>query len=205
MIVMHRDYEDNELLFYISENNEEASNIMFDKYTPLINSIANDLIKYAKNSGLELNDLVQEGMIGLDSAIKTYSDNKDSSFYTYAKHCIKRRIISLVIGSNRQKHRLLNESVSLNASYDEDLELEDHLGDNSYNPEICLFDQERIDDITNEFRKELTNLEEEVFVMRINGFNYKEIAELLEKDPKAIDNALQRIKSKLKKYLEKSV
>ena len=77
---MHRDYEDNELLFYISENNEEASNIMFDKYTPLINSIANDLIKYAKNSGLELNDLVQEGMIGLDSAIKTYSDNKDSSF-----------------------------------------------------------------------------------------------------------------------------
>ena len=68
-----------------------------------------------------------------------------------------------------------------------------------------MFDQERIDDITNEFRKELTNLEEEVFVMRINGFNYKEIAELLEKDPKAIDNALQRIKSKLKKYLEKSV
>ena len=59
MIVMHRDYEDNELLFYISENNEEASNIMFDKYTPLINSIANDLIKYAKNSGLELNDLVK--------------------------------------------------------------------------------------------------------------------------------------------------
>lgn len=198
----YRDYNDHELLLYISENNEEASNIMFDKYTPLITAIATKMYKYCPNSGLEISDLIQEGMLGLNSAIIGYKENNDNAFYTYAKTCIERKMISLLVASNRQKHRLLNESLSLNETIDEDgFELEDHLGDNSYNPEYRLFEHETEEELINGFKSNLTDFEEEVFLLKINGLNYKEIAEILDKEAKAIDNALQRIKIKLKKYL----
>ena len=79
--------------------------------------------------------------------------------------------------------------------------MEDHLGDNSYNPEYRLFEHESEEELINGFKKQLTDFEEEVFLLKIGGLNYKEIAEILDKESKAIDNALQRIKIKLKKYL----
>ncbi len=198
----YRDYNDNELLLYISENNEEASSIMFEKYTPLIITIANKMYKYCPNTGLEISDLIQEGMLGLNSAIHSYNEENDNVFYTFARKCIERKMISLMVAANRQKHRLLNESLSLNDTLDNDIfELEEHLGDNSYNPEYRLFEHETEEELINGFKKNLTELEEEVFLLKIGGLNYKEIAEVLDKDLKAIDNALQRIKIKLKKYL----
>lgn len=198
----YRDYNDNELLLYISENNEEASSIMFEKYTPLIITIANKMYKYCSNTGLEISDLIQEGMLGLNSAIHSYNEENDNVFYTFARKCIERKMISLMVAANRQKHRLLNESLSLNDTLDNDIfELEEHLGDNSYNPEYRLFEHETEEELINGFKKNLTELEEEVFLLKIGGLNYKEIAEVLDKDLKAIDNALQRIKIKLKKYL----
>lgn len=198
----YHDYNDNELLSYISENNEEASNIMYDKYNPLIINTANNLFKYCKNLGIEKNDLIQEGLLGLHSAINTYDDNKDITFYTYARKCIESKMISLVVSSKRQKHRVLNESISLNDKYSESsLEIEDYLGDNSYNPEYRYLEKENENELINEFRKTLTSFEEEVFMLKINGLNYKEIAEVLDKEMKAVDNALQRIRTKLKNYL----
>lgn len=198
----YRDYNDNELLLYISENNEEASSIMFEKYTPLIITIANKMYKYCPNSGLEISDLIQEGMLGLNSAILSYNEENENVFYTFARKCIERKMISLMVAANRQKHRLLNESLSLNDTLDNDIfELEEHLGDNSYNPEYRLFEHETEEELINGFKKNLTELEEEVFLLKIGGLNYKEIAEVLDKEPKTIDNALQRIKIKLKKYL----
>ncbi|MBQ4634533.1 MAG: sigma-70 family RNA polymerase sigma factor [Bacilli bacterium] len=198
----YRDYNDHELLLYISENNEEASQIMFDKYTPFIINTANKMYKYCPNTGLEVSDLIQEGMLGLNSAILTFKEQNDNAFYTYAKTCIERKMISLMVSSNRQKYRLLNESLSLNDTLDNDIfELEEHLGDNSYNPEYRLFEHETEEELINGFKKQLTDLEEEVFLLKIGGLDYKEIAEVLDKELKTIDNALQRIKIKLKKYL----
>ena len=198
----YRDYNDHELLMYISESNDVANEVMFTKYRPFIITTANKMFKYCKNSGLEVNDLIQEGMLGLNSAINTYKDNKDNVFFTYAKKCIEGKMISLIIASNRQKYRLLNESISLSDTLNEDnIELEERIGDNSYNPEYKLFEHETEEELINGFKHVLTDLEEEVFMLKISGFNYKEIAELLDKDSKAIDNALQRIKIKLKKYL----
>ena len=199
----YHDYNDNELLNYISENNEEASSIMYDKYNPLIINTANNLFKHCKNLGIEKNDLIQEGLLGLHSAIGTYDDNKDITFYTYARKCIESKMISLVVSAKRQKHRVLNESISLNDKYSEtSLEIEDYLGDNSYNPEYCYLEQETENELINEFRKTLTTFEEEVFMLKINGLNYKEIAEILDKKMKPVDNALQRIRTKLKNYLD---
>ena len=199
----YRDYNDHELLQYISEKNEEASNIMFDKYNPLITNLANKLYKHCNSLGLEINDLIQEGLLGLNSAIISYNENKDNIFYTYARKCIESKMISLIVSARRQKHRLLNESISLNDKFDSDsLELEDYLGDNSYNPEYRFIEHEEEAELIETFSKKLTNFEEEVFLLKISGLNYKEISNLLDKDIKAVDNALQRIKMKLKRHLK---
>ncbi len=199
----YREYNDNELIQYISEQNEEATRIMFDKYTPLVNNLAKKLYKHCSNLGLELNDLIQEGLLGLNSAILSYDETKDNIFYTFARKCIESKMISLVVSARRQKYRLLNESVSLNETFDNDsLIFENYIGDNSYNPEHRFFEQIEEKDLIDSFTKKLTNFEEEVFLLKISGLGYKEISNILEKDRKAVDNALQRIKIKLKAFLE---
>ena len=202
----YHEYNDHELLHYISESNEDASNIMFDKYNPLIVTTATRLFKYCKGLGLELSDLIQEGRLGLNAAILSFNEEKDNIFYTFAKKCIESRIISLVVSAKRQKHRLLNESLSLNDKYDDNtFELEDYLGDNSYNPEYRFMEHEAEEELIKSFSKKLTNFEEEVFLLKISGLNYKEISNILDKDIKAVDNALQRIKIKLRQYIDAKV
>ena len=199
----YRDFNDHELLQYISESNEEAYNIMFDKYSPLITNIASKLFKHCKSIGLDKNDLIQEGMLGLSSAISLYDEKKDNIFYTFARKCIESKMISLIVTARRQKNRALNESLSLNDKIDSDaLELEGYLGDNSYNPEYCLLEHENEEILIKDFAKKLTDLEEEVFLLKISGLDYKEISSLLDKNRKVIDNALQRIKIKLKSFLK---
>ena len=198
----YHDYNDHELLQYIGEKNEYASTIMFDKYNPLIINLATKLYKHCNNLGLEINDLIQEGLLGLNSAIVSYNENKDNVFYTYARKCIESKMISLVVSSKRQKHRLLNESISLNDKLDNNsLELEDYLGDNSYNPEYRFIEHEEEEELIKSFSKKLTNFEEEVFLLKITGLDYKEISAILDKNIKAVDNALQRIKIKLRNHL----
>lgn len=197
----YKDYNDFELLSYVSENNEEASEVLFEKYHPLINATANRLFCYCKNTGLEINDLTQEGMLGLNLAITSFDNDKEASFYTYAKKCIERKMISLVVGARRLKHKFLNESLSLELSDEETKTyiVEKNLEDNSYNPEEILLNTESVEELIKEVSSTLTDFEVQVFELKLNGFEYKEIAEILDKDTKSIDNALQRIKSKIKK------
>ena len=197
----YRDYNDYELLSYISEKNEEASEVLFEKYRPLILATANRMLGYCKNTGLELNDLIQEGMLGLNLAMNSFDEEKDTSFYTYAKMCIERKIISQVVASRRLKHKVLNDSLSLENTDENntDYVYDKSLTDNSYNPEEILFNGENEKDLVKEVSDILTDFVAQVFELKINGFDYKEIAEILDKDIKAIDNALQRIKVKIKK------
>lgn len=201
----YRDYNDYELLSYVAEANEDALSVMFEKYQPLIQITANRMYGYCKNTGLEYNDLVQEGMLGLNVAILSYKNNKDTSFYTYAKTCIERRMITLVVGSTRQKHRFLNESVSYEFAIesDENYTNQKCLEDNSYNPENVLFDLENEEELVEKIKCKLTDFECQVFELKKNGFGYKEIAEILDKDIKAIDNALHRIRIKVKEIMGK--
>lgn len=201
---MYRDYNDYELVDMIAEKNEIAMNVMYKKYEPLIYSSAKKLFQCCSGTGLELNDLIQEGMIGLSSAIDSFTEKKDTLFYTYAKTCIERKMISSIIASRRLKHKILNESVSIEKTTDnlgETITLENFLADQDGNPEKLILEKESEKEILKDLEKEFTNLEKEVFELKWNGFEYKEIAEILEKEPKSIDNALQRIRSKIKKYL----
>jgi len=201
----YRELNDNELLSYVSESNEQAEELLYKKYEPLINSSAKRMYTYCKNTGLEFGDLVQEGMLGLNQAINTYKDNKDTLFYTYAKTCIDRKIISLVVSATRQKHKILNTSLSFEKEFEDDSnnKLENIIKDTKENPEEILINSEKEEELIKQIKSVLTEFEEQVFDLKLNYFNYKEIAEILDKDPKAIDNALQRIRIKAKKVIGK--
>lgn len=201
----YKDYNDNEILSYINEANEEAIELIYEKYKPLINKIATNLYKkYCKNTGLDISDLTQEGMIGLNSAINHYKENKDVLFYTYAKTCIERKIISSVIAANRQKHKVLNDSISFEIELDNNINLEAFFGDTEYNPENIVISREENDELLSKIENVLTNVELQVLQLKLDGFEYKEIASIIDKDVKAVDNAVQRIRQKIKKIINES-
>lgn len=199
----YRNYNDNELVSFVEENHENARDILFEKYRPLIVGTANKMHRSCKYNGLEINDLIQEGFLGLSNAITHYNENKDTSFYTFAKTCIERRMISLIISTKRLKHKILNESLSLEGSDDDssNVGLEIFLGDTNNNPENVLLYNETKIELINNIKSRLTDFEEQVFELKINNFNYREIAAILDRTPKAIDNALQRIKIKAREEL----
>lgn len=198
------DYNDRELLDYILDGNEEALTILYEKYEPYIVSQAKKFHAHAISSGLEVSDLKQEGMIALNEAIHGYKDAKDTTFYTFAITCIKRRLISSIIASKRLKHKFLNESVSLDQEGIDGatMSLDNLLVNENSNPEHVIISAEREQNLFHNLKSILTDFEYQVFELKYNNFQYREIAKLLDKEPKAVDNALQRIKIKVLKFLK---
>ena len=111
----YKEFNDYELIDQIHSCNEDANEILIYKYRPLIVSVAQKLIKYC-NGGVDLNDLIQEGMLGLNEAINSFRDDREASFSTYARICIQRRIVSLVKSTKTQKNMILNNQDVLNSS-----------------------------------------------------------------------------------------
>lgn len=196
----YRDLNDYELVSYAYENNEDANNILIKKYEPLIHSTATRMIKSCSYIGIDKNDLVQEGMIGLNHAINHFNEQRDITFFTYAKTCIERRMISTIVAAKRLKHRFLNESLSLNIE-DDDISFDKILRDNSSNPESILMDTEQTEDLILSIKSTLTEFELQVFELMLSYFKYGEIAEVLDKDKKQVDNAIQRIKNKVREQI----
>ena len=199
----YKDLNDYELVSKVSES-EEVTELLFNKYRPLIFKIAHKLYDENNKSGLELNDLISEGMIAFSIAINTYNEQKDTLFYTYARKLIEHKIISLIRDANRQKHIFLNTSSSLEAMDEIDnMARADKIAiDNDSNPENILLDVENVNSLIKEMMHELTPFESQVFDLKKSGFTYKEISEILDVEPKRIDNAIQRIKTKIKNYLK---
>ena len=200
---MYENISDYDLLDKVSDN-EMATESLFEKYKPLINKIASEAYYKNRKSGFELNDLIQEGMIGFSVALNTYSENNEASFFTFARMCIIRRISTSITTAKRQKNLILNESISVENISNNSKQKEKIFTDNESNPENILITGENIREIMNDIENDLTNMEKEVFELRTAGFNYKEIAELLEKTPKSIDNTISRIRLKANKYLKEN-
>ena len=193
---------DYEVLSMVADN-EDATELLFKKYKPLIVGLAKKIYNNNQNTGFDLNDLIQEGMIGFSTAINTFDENKDTTFFTYAKTCIERRLISLIKSASRLKHQILNESYSVEDLAQDNKSLENLLEDSTSNPENKIIDDENTNELNRNIQKQLTPLESAVFELKISGFTYREIADILDKDSKSIDNAISRIKTKVQKYLEK--
>lgn len=194
--MLYKDYNDYELISLAHEQNEDAINIIYEKYKPIIVSKCNTYIKYIK--GIELSDLIQECYIVLNAAINTFNQEKDNIFYTFINLCLDRYLISEYKKSNNTKNKLLNESLSLDSLDNEDKNLIKIIKDDKYNPELELIQELNFMELYNKIIDKLTYLEELVFILKVQNFNYKEIASILDKDSKSIDNAIQRIKTKIK-------
>lgn len=195
-------YNDYELVSLAQEHNEEAINILHDKYRPLLVSKAKDTYKYLTNKGVELSDIIQEAMIGFEEAIRDFNQDDKTIFYTFVCICVDRQLKSVVLKFSRNKHKILNEAISFESINDlgENLSILDFVSDETNNPEYGILLKESKKELLEIVRKNLTDFELAVFNLRIDGYGNSDIAKKLDKDVKSIDNTIQRIKNKLKKY-----
>ena len=194
---------DEQLVRMAQEGSETAEEILIEKYKGLVKNKA----KTYYITGADSEDVVQEGMIGLFKAIRSFDVSKQAAFKTFADTCVNSQIISAIKKANRKRHKPLNESVSLNKEVDDgtqDISVGDILQASMDNdPEALLLLQEVVDYLKTYDSGLFSRFEREVWVEKLKGKNYIEIADALGKSPKSIDNALQRIKKKIVAYLEK--
>lgn len=156
--------------------------------------------------GADKEDVIQEGMVGLYKAIRDYKPEKEASFISFAELCINRQIISAIKAASRQKHIPLNTSISMDrpvANDDEDYTYLDFLSKTGGNPEDEVIGKENLKILEREILKNLSKMEQEVLSYYLRGRSYTQIAVLMNKDEKSIDNALQRIKKKVAAIVQK--
>jgi RNA polymerase sporulation-specific sigma factor len=190
--------EDEEIVDLVHQGNTEALDYLIHKYRNFVRAKARSYFLI----GADKEDIVQEGMIGLYKAIRDFREDKLTSF----KACITRQIITAIKTATRQKHIPLNSYVSLDKPiYDEesDRTLMDVLsGAKVLDPEELIINQEEFDHIEVKMTELLSDLERKVLALYLDGQSYQEISEELNRHVKSIDNALQRVKRKLERYLE---
>lgn len=190
---------DEQLIRKLRDGDSGIIDYLMDKYKNLVRKEANAMYLL----GGENDDLIQEGMIGLFKAVQDYDLNQENSFFSFAKLCITRQMYSAIEASKRKKHGPLNSYVSFYDNNGEKNSLIETMeaGEES-NPEKLLVSQEYTQILQNKLRENLSDLENRVLYLHLLGTDYKTIAKLLDRSPKTIDNALQRIKSKTEKILE---
>ena len=198
----YADLTDERIVELSHDGDASAEEYLLDKYKNFVRSKARSYFLV----GADHEDIVQEGMIGLYKAIRDYRPDKLSSFRAFAELCITRQIITAIKTATRQKHIPLNNYVSLNKPlYDEESDrtlLDVILEGRTSDPEEMIINMENVGNIRTKINEVLSGLEQEVLNAYLDGKSYQEIAKSLGRHVKSIDNALQRVKRKLEKYLE---
>jgi len=190
--------DDLELLKLSSEGNSEAEEQLAMRYSKLVRICARPLFL----AGADSEDLIQEGMFGLLSAIRQYEPTHSASFKTYAELCIKSRLLSAIKSASRLKHIPLNDGISLDSLTDESqASLSDYTELFRRATEDQVLARENKKELYSSFSNCLSKLEKNVLIHYLDGQSYSEIAMLLGKDSKAVDNAVQRIRRKLAQNL----
>lgn len=190
---------DEQLIRRFRKGDKHIVDYLMEKYKNLVRKEANAMYLL----GGENDDLIQEGMIGLFKAVQDYDVEQESSFYSFAKLCITRQMYSAIAASKRKKHSPLNSYVSFYESSGDQGALVDTMeaGEES-NPEELMVNREYAERLESKLEEALSDLEKRVLYLHLMGTDYKTIAKLLDKSPKTVDNALQRIKGKTGKILE---
>ena len=201
---MYKDRTDEEIVELSHAGDPLAEEYLLDKYKNFVRSKARSYFLI----GADHEDIVQEGMIGLYKAIRDYKQEKLSSFRAFAELCITRQIITAIKTATRQKHIPLNSYISLNKPlYDEESDrtlLDVIMEGKASNPEEIIINREDLVTIHEKINDVLSGLEQDVLIAYLDGKSYQEIADALGRHVKSIDNALQRVKHKLEKYLDET-
>ncbi|MBR2257485.1 MAG: RNA polymerase sporulation sigma factor SigH [Blautia sp.] len=189
---------DEDLIRSLRNGDQGVSDYLMEKYKGMVRQKARAVFLI----GGDTDDLIQEGMIGLFKAVRDYQPDREASFLTFARMCVERQIYTAIHSSNRQKNMPLNSYVSLSDETDapEDLmKVPEFIMDN---PESIVISQENERQLRESINQRLSKMEIRVLELYLKGESYVRIGAILNKPPKAIDNALQRIRKKIKESME---
>ena len=183
---------DEQLCALSAAGNRMAEEILVARYHRLVRSCARPYFL----AGGDNEDLLQEGMFGLLKAIREYDAARDASFYTFAGTCIRNLLYSVLKAASSGKHSPLNQSVPLNPSF-----FDANPAFAQVDPEVLLIDREKAASLLQSTRKQLSEFEVKILGYYLDGLTCREIAETVGKSPKSVDNAVQRIRRKVARYL----
>ena len=203
MISEYEQFTDEELIVRLRSGEQSVMDYLLEKYKKLVKSKAKSMYIL----GADREDLIQEGMIGLFKAIRNYDFGRDASFYTFAELCVSRQMYSAIRSSKSQKQMSLNTYISLNSmpfagEEAENMALADVVSSGEVgDPEALFLDKERVEYLQKKIEEELSDFEKQVLDLYLTGMSYSQIAKVLGRDDKSTDNALQRLKTKIRKLL----
>lgn len=193
--VKFKTYTDEELIRMLRGGQGDIADYIMEKYKPLVRKKTNAMYLI----GGENEDLIQEGMIGLFKAVRDYQEDKGASFFSFAELCISRQLYSALESSNRKKHQPLNTYVSFSGEDDSDsLHINQMATEKSISPEQMMIEQEAKEEFFARLEENLSAMEKTVLYLYLEGNSYTQIADIMSKSPKSIDNCLQRIRGKMK-------
>ena len=193
---------DEELIVRYRDGDTDAMDFIFERYKHLVRKKAKAMFL----AGGDNDDLIQEGMLGLLSAIREVRSDRGARFRTFAELCVRRRIISVVRAAAGGKHSPLNDYVSLDPSLflaHQDFTFFGTAYHQQRNPEDVVIHEENLSTLEEAIRKGLTGLEAQVLACYLHGLSYAEIAEEVQRSTKSVDNAVQRIRRKIAQYLSR--
>ncbi|WP_026495258.1 MULTISPECIES: RNA polymerase sporulation sigma factor SigH [unclassified Butyrivibrio] len=206
MTKISMDESDEELITRLRDGESDVTDYIMNKYKDMVRSKAASMYIL----GADKDDLIQEGMIGLFKAVRDYDAGRDASFRTFADLCVSRQMYTAIQASNRKKHAPLNSYISLyskkgDSDEDKEFSLDQILEDmKDTDPESMMIDKENTRDIEEFIENGLSEFEQSVLELHMTGMSYVEIARVLGKDEKSTDNALFRLKNKIRKYINKN-
>ena len=195
---------DEQLIELLREGKTEITDYLMEKYKDMVRKQARAMYLW----GGENDDLIQEGMIGLFKAVQDYDPKEGASFSSFAGLCVSRQMYTAIKASQRKKHLPLNSYGSIYASASDNpeengLSIVDTIeAGKESNPELMILGEEYTNAFEEELKEKLSKLERKVLYLHLQGMEYLNIAEFMDKSPKTIDNALQRIKAKARQLLE---
>lgn len=191
----YTNFTDEELIVKLRAGDAEIADYIMEKYKPLVRKKTNAMYLI----GGETEDLIQEGMIGLFKAVRDYDSEKNASFFSFADLCITRQLYSTLEKSNRKKHSPLNNYVSFSNTEDpEGMNLEAIISSQTISPEQMMIEKEGKREFFARLEERMSAMERKVLYLYLEGNSYTQIAEIMDKEPKSIDNALHRIRGKIK-------
>lgn len=191
---------DNELIMLYHEENEDAKNILFYKYKFIIDILIKKYSKYLTSLNIDYQEIYSECAVGFSDGLRSFQEDKSASLATFITLCIERRLGNIIRKYNREKHKGLQDTYSLDYIYEiNDTRLMDFISDDyEHDPLKNITEEEGYNELVNSIKDKLTDKEYEVFVLMVRGLSYIEIAKILNNTPKQIDNTIQRIKNKIR-------
>ncbi len=194
------EFSDEEVLNLALADNEDAKNIIYEKFKYIVDIMLKKYNNAAFKAGIDIHELEQEAYYAFSDALISFREDKNAKIATFISICIDRRLKKIIRKSTGEKAKVLNNTYSLDYDYDEDgTTLKDCLSDYSQNdPLYNLTVKENYDELLKKIKQNLSSSEYEVFSYIVNDFDYLTIAELTNRNPKQIDNTIQRVKHKIR-------